>query len=786
MHYLIMAKARLKKKKSNAIILILLIGLATTLLYTSIGILTKVDSFIANKHTARNGADIFYITDYTDVDRIKEYISKYKETARVESSACYSISGKYGNPDKGKEYDTISFIIGDVNEVRDINALNNIVDGKGTINKGEIVVPYYFKSSLGYKSGDTLEIQLGEKSFKYKIYGFSEDIMISNPTTISMYYCYLTKADLDELDGIAQKVSFINIKVNKNVIPYDFAAVINKEINEDIPEAKIGTSLDFNTINVISGLYVYIIIAIMAAFGVLILIISILVIRFSIISSIEEDMVNIGILQAQGYTTKQLIRENLIEFLTITFLGLAIGIIVSLGTSDSIGNIISSVMGLNWQETLGIDQGIITIGFIAGLVTLFTLIVCRRYKKLSTLDALRGGIANHSFRRNPLPLNFSIFGLNTSIGLKNIFYNLKQNIAIALIIAIMTFTCITAINIYYNFAYSKSAMINLVGVEKTDIEIAGFKPEDMESILNVVRNTPKVQYATSAGFLNITLLKGDKNVFSSANVCEDFSKRRTNVLLYGSIPQYKNEIMLTTLMSEKTGAEIGDTIYVQIGKDKRPFVVCGIAQCITNSGNNCYFTTDALKYINKNIPVGSIFVYLNNTEDIEGVIYKLKDMLNYNGLSFIDYNGYFDTIMGTLTMGAAALCIVFTALALIVIVLIITLLIRMKLVKDAQLFGIYKAIGYTTPQIILQNVYAYVPVVTIGTILGGFFGYFGKDITLRVTIGLFTGLKKNVMVFTPYSVIITLLLVMATAIIASILGSLKVRLIEPVKMIKEL
>jgi putative ABC transport system permease protein len=110
----------------------------------------------------------------------------------------------------------------------------------------------------------------------------------------------------------------------------------------------------------------------------------------------------------------------------------------------------------------------------------------------------------------------------------------------------------------------------------------------------------------------------------------------------------------------------------------------------------------------------------------------------------------------------------------------------MKLVKDAQLFGIYKAIGYTTPQLILQNVYAYVPVVTIGTLLGGLLGYFGKDVTLRATIGLFTGIEKNVMVFTPYSVIITLLLVMATAIISSILGSLKVRYIKPVKMIKEL
>ena len=782
-----MAKARLKKKKLNIIILMLLIALATTLLYTSIGILTKVDSFIVKKHTARNGADITYLTDYNDVDGVKDYISQYKEVAKVESSICRNIAGcKYGNPDKDKDYDSISFIIGDVNEVRDINILNNIVDGSGGIKKGEIVVPYYFKSALGYKVGDTLEIQAGGKEFKYKIYGFSEDVMISMPSIITMYYCYLTKADLDELDDISQKVSFINIKVNKDVIPYDFASVINKNINKDLTDLNMGVSLDFNTICVVSGLYVYIIMAIIAAFGVMILIISILVIRFSIVSSIEEDVVNIGILEAQGYTTKQLIRENLIEFLTITVLGLAIGIIISQCVSNSIGSIISSVMGLNWKETLGVAPAIITIVLIAVLVTVFTLIVCRRYKKLSALDALRGGIENHSFKRNPLPLGSSIFGLNTSIGLKNIFYNLKQNIIIALIIAIMTFTSITAINIYYNFAYSKSAMVNLVGVEKADIQIAGFKPEDMESILSDVRNTSKVEYATSVAFLNITLMNGEKNISSTANIYEDFSKVRTNVLLKGSIPEYKNEIMITTLVSEKIGAKVGDTIYAQIGRDKKPFVVCGIAQCISNSGNNCYFTTDAMKYINESINTESIFVYLNNTEDIEGVISKLKGTLNYEGLSLADYNAYFDTVMGTLTTGAAALCIVFTSIALIVIVLIITLLIRMKLVRDAQLFGIYKAIGYTTPQIILQNIYAYVPVITIGTILGGFIGYFGKDVTLRLTIGIFTGLKKNVMVFTPYSVIITLLLVMSTAILASILGSLKVRFIEPVKMIKEL
>lgn len=62
------------------------------------------------------------------------------------------------------------------------------------------------------------------------------------------------------------------------------------------------------------------------AFAVILASISVIVIKFRIGNSIEEDMHNIGALKAIGYTGKDIVNSFLLQFLTMTIIGAIFGI----------------------------------------------------------------------------------------------------------------------------------------------------------------------------------------------------------------------------------------------------------------------------------------------------------------------------------------------------------------------------------------------------------------------------------------------------------------------------
>lgn len=69
-------------------------------------------------------------------------------------------------------------------------------------------------------------------------------------------------------------------------------------------------------------------------------------------------------------------------------------------------------------------------------------------------------------------------------------------------------------------------------------------------------------------------------------------------------------------------------------------------------------------------------------------------------------------------------CYVIIAAVGLVIALVFILLVRTQLVKDNLQYGIYKALGYTSGQLLLQTTMNYLPVVVLGTLLGCLFSNF--------------------------------------------------------------
>ena len=92
-----------------------------------------------------------------------------------------------------------------------------LIDKLDVINKDDIYLPYSFKSSGGYKLGDTFTITYSDQDYKYRVAGFFEATMLSmnNMGMIKFYlqgeaYRQLSEKLGTQVDGTIMSTIFMD------------------------------------------------------------------------------------------------------------------------------------------------------------------------------------------------------------------------------------------------------------------------------------------------------------------------------------------------------------------------------------------------------------------------------------------------------------------------------------------------------------------------------------------------------------------------------------------------
>lgn len=122
--------------------------------------------------------------------------------------------------------------------------------------------------------------------------------------------------------------------------------------------------------------------------------------------------------------------------------------------------------------------------------------------------------------------------------------------------------------------------------------------------------------------------------------------------------------------------------------------------------------------------------------------------------------------------------------AAIVIALILILLIKSHIIRERKQMGIYKAIGYTTPQLIVQIMVSYLPVVIIGGLLGG---VMTKLLITKLFVLCFSAfsIEKLTLEIPFIAYVICIGGIILWSEIVALISSARIRKIMPYKMITE-
>ena len=237
---------------------------------------------------------------------------------------------------------------------------------------------------------------------------------------------------------------------------------------------------------------------------------------------------------------------------------------------------------------------------------------------------------------------------------------------------------------------------------------------------------------------------------------------------------------------EDIEAEVGDTVTVTIEGKERTFVVVGKTQQISHMGLSARITEDGVGEIINGYRCNKFYIYLKKDINIEEKVQSYSKIFEDNPqVEITNFDKTYKIVMRTFVNAIEAICVLFVTITIFVIALIIYLIVKIKIIHQRRQIGLYKAVGYTTSEVMWQIVVNFAPIISVGGLIGGIIGKLSMGKITAASLSI-CGIK-NASTVVPISLVIGVFLAITlAAFLLTVLSAIGIRKIEPYKMIIEM
>ncbi len=777
-----LALANIRKTKANTVTMLILFAITTLLLNAGLLVLINFGGFFAKTIAELNTSDAFYIV--SESKYTKEVDDFIKENENVEKMQQEKIIWAKAEIEFQDEIRPRVTILKNADLSRDLSKWKFV--GKHLDSSdNSVYLPQIFHKSGGYKLNDNLEITIKDQKFSFIIKGFYEDIYFSSFETgvIGLYFPEETyKKISEELDeSYNARLVYVNLKeINKDVETGIRELSGAKPISStgDIKETMF--SMDVKLVSLTRTFMANVTSAMMVMFAMIIGGVCLLVIRFRIHNTIEEDMMKIGSLKAMGYTSGQIISSFVIQFFTIAFFGSVLGIAMSYISIPVLSDVFAQQSGLTWVQGFDANISSVTIIFVITIVVLVTYITSRRVNKLNPIIALRGGLITHSFKRNYLPLKKAKGNLSIILALKHIFHNLNQSIMIIIILIVTSFAGTFAVVMFYNTTIDDQVFKETPGLELSNV-IAVLNPDiDNTQLIHNIRYMKDVR---KVQFIDQVFVKIGNNEIN-AIIMDDYKNKETNTIYEGIYPRHDNEIAISGYLADMINISIGDTVLLEVGNRKEEFLITGFTQGASMMGMNVSLTTEGFQKLNPDFKQQSLQIYLNKGTDTGKFVNELDNLYGDTILDIVDFDKEMELGAGVYSSIVSKVGIVILVVAVSVVILVLYFVISSSIIHRRNELGIQKAIGFTTFQLMNQFSLGFILPVIIGVIIGSILGVTQTNPLMSIfQRGM--GIMRAQYIIVPVWIIMFGIAITVLSYITSMLLTYRIRKISAYSLVNE-
>ncbi len=708
----LIARSNIRKAKGQTVAIIVLILLAAMLL--NLWLMLSMD-YHANfdRYHDKLNAEHVTLSVEGDTDEVREFLSQALEndsrTAAYRLDGCLHMTGTF--PYNGGQMSSWFIFLPKGTALSRSIGKAEIVE-EGSCASG-VYLPMLYKSA-DIQVGKPIEITIGSHTVEYTVCGFFHSVMLGSHNC-AMTQLILTEDKYGELAelGYAPKATLCSVRLHDRADNLLFEADLKSAISEKIPNSiMLGNCYDI----VSQSRYISqeICSAVMSVMAFLVLLIALVVIASNIVNYIQVNMKNLGTLKAVGYTSWQLIDSLLLQFLGLAFLAAVVGAGLSYLLFPAVNAMMISQTGIPYAIHFLPLPLTLTVLILGGAVALAVWLSAYKMKRVEPITALRSGVQTHNFKKNHVPLDKAKAPLNFALALKTTLSGVKHNVTMCITMLVLALVVVFSGLMTKNVIADFTPFLNLIVGETTDSCVNVTARIEYE-FLRAMDDDDRVEKAYLYNSVNVSHVGGAELV---ATLCDDFARvNNQNVVFKGRFPKYDNEIAIGALYADEKGLAVGDEIEITANGETQAYLICGFTQISNNLGRDCLLTRQGYERLG---PLSNISYYLDLTPgtDIDAFNEEMKERFAENANAAINIKATVESLSEVYISLMTVLVIAVLILSAIIIAFVLYLLVRTMLNNKARDYGILKALGFTTRQLILQTALSFMPAVIFSMAAG--------------------------------------------------------------------
>ncbi|MCI9080141.1 MAG: ABC transporter permease [Lachnospiraceae bacterium] len=717
-------KKDLKRKKTMNIILLLFVLLAAMFIASGasnmVTIFSALDNYFEMAGVPSRGL-IFNDTDnrdkYRDFANSNNYDFQFHEMISV-SVDDIKVDGKK------LDFSNIICIETLENPLKVFDSRDNEIT---TVNEGEIYITssMFYSEKNNFKTGCNVQITANGKTRDFTLKDYAKNAIYS-PAMSGLAKILVSQKDYDYLksgsSGLLWECSVYtddegyNTKISK--------AGFSSMVRIDYDGIKLMYILD-----VISAAAVLLV-------SICIILISMVMLRFTINFTMSEEFREIGVMKAIGIRNGGIRLLYLVKYFAISVIGATAGFILSIPFGNILLQNISKniIVSGNVNYMLNLLLAVSTV-FI---VVLFCYFCTRNINKISPVSAIRnGGTGERYAKKGFINLWKSRLAPVFFMALNDILSKPGRYVSMAVVFTLGILLVIVPVNTINTF--SSDSIIELFGMAKCDHVISQelFSQKDNFGIESVKENIDSLKKELNKN--NIDAMVFQEIVFKAGIL---YNGRKMEVMagqgngdiddgmyayIEGTPPANPGEIAISNVVAKETGAGIGDDAEVNIGNITKTYIVTAVFQSMQNTGQSIriYHNEDT----GSETPAGVLGIQVRYNDkpgsNLLADRMKLLETL-YPDDKVYDAGGYIASMTGNVAEQIGNVKNFILGIVFCINILVTVLMAKSFITKEKGGIAVLKAIGFKNIQLACWQ-------------------------TLRILIILFISFVLGILLSTPFS-----------------------------------
>jgi putative ABC transport system permease protein len=561
---------------------------------------------------------------------------------------------------------------------------------KVVLRPGEIGIPVLLKSSYDIQLGDRITLSSDGTSKEFRVASFVLDSQM-NSSLVSSTRILLSDEDYASLAGtIGEYEYLVEVYFEETNQAGDFQTAYQ---NAGLPQN--GQAVTYNMIFLLSAFSDIVAVFLFLLVSILLILVSLICIRYAILAALEEEVGEIGAMKAIGLPAKEIRKLYLWKYRMLALLGAAVGFDLAVSFDDVFTAHISETFGTQGTSLLAIFFALLSAALVYGLM----MVACRRIlksiNKLTVVDAITG---RKGFGKEDKAIRDGLhkakrLSADWLLALREVTHQFRKWIVVFVVVMIAVLMILVPINLKNTF--ETPDFITYMGSSLEDILIEVENGEQLEANYAKTRELLSSDDAIKNYYTYKTVrVKTIDKEYKVKNMDVDSGDTAGEGLKYlnGTPPQTQDQIALSYLLAEDLGKETGDYLTIPLDGEDYKFQVSGIYQDVTSGG---YTAKSKYGFPGEVARKYSVSVNLIDPTDSISKADAWGDALGA-GISVDPMKDFIDQTLGGVVKQLNLLVTGISLVGALLVSLITLLFLKLRIAKDFSELASLKALGFRT------------------------------------------------------------------------------------------